>query len=544
MKLNAITIENFKALRAPLRVELRPVTLLFGPNSAGKSSVIQALAYARHLLAGGDAEGRMVRLGGAELPFGGFEAFLTHGTDPDRQEIRLGFEVEYHYGTGDLDDGEMAFVESSGEQTWLDYEAALRGTAALRIELVVRVPAGDNRPALARVEYHSRDCMVASFEVVFDNGRPALWLELHGSALVHALASTATPDASGQAEHLLADLMTPTYDNPSFGALAEVLEDCLPSDATPARMRVRHAQQLPPARHEALRLSGWNGDVSGRYSDSPLVHRMVLEAFLRSLLFEPLEDLRSLLDRHLHIGPLRTVNNGRIDFTLGAPVGPWIDGTAAWNLLGDPDVDEEVFDALNHWLEDPDRFDTPYALSVSQFIEEPFDVRGWKPSAYTPGYDATRALGSRITLRDRDTGTVVGLQNVGVGLSQILPVIVAALTHSEGLISIEQPELHLHPRMQLPVADLCLETARARGQQWLIETHSEHLILRLLRRVREEGVALAPREDLSLNEQLAVYCLEPGREGTTARRLRINRHGEFVDPWPRSFFEERYDELP
>ena len=50
--LKALTIENFKGIKDPFRIEFRPINILFGPNNSGKSTIIQALFYAREILKG------------------------------------------------------------------------------------------------------------------------------------------------------------------------------------------------------------------------------------------------------------------------------------------------------------------------------------------------------------------------------------------------------------------------------------------------------------------------------------------------------------
>ena len=134
-----------------------------------------------------------------------------------------------------------------------------------------------------------------------------------------------------------------------------------------------------------------------------------------------------------------------------------------------------------------------------------------------------------------DPPVLVSPRAVGYGVGQLLPVITQCLLAADGMIIIEQPEVHLHPRLQASVADLFIDTVNAGRAQLLIETHSEHLVLRTLRRVREG--ALAP-QDVAI---LYVDMHEDG--GAFVRRLEVDRHGELVDGWPGSFFDERLAEV-
>jgi len=84
----------------------------------------------------------------------------------------------------------------------------------------------------------------------------------------------------------------------------------------------------------------------------------------------------------------------------------------------------------------------------------------------------------QIRLYDKKNGVHVKLSDVGVGVSQVLPIIVQSSISGNGILLIEQPELHLHPALQANLADVFIHS----GGHVLIETHSEHLILRILRR--------------------------------------------------------------
>jgi predicted ATPase len=82
------------------------------------------------------------------------------------------------------------------------------------------------------------------------------------------------------------------------------------------------------------------------------------------------------------------------------------------------------------------------------------------------------------------------------------------------------------------------------GKSLLIETHSEHIMLRLLRRIRETDENELPPGFNSLKpNDLAVIYVEGSNKGVRFRSLRVDEEGEFIDRWPRGFFEERAEEL-
>ena len=144
-------------------------------------------------------------------------------------------------------------------------------------------------------------------------------------------------------------------------------------------------------------------------------------------------------------------------------------------------------------------------------------------------------VGSELPVRTSD---------IGVGISQILPVVAAALDpHRPGITAIEQPELHLHPAMQVELGDLFAQPLDD-GRVFVLENHSEHLMLRLLRRIEETHSGELPDGKPALRpDQVSVVFLEQVDGEIQATRLRIDETGEFIDRWPHGFFDERAAEL-
>ncbi len=124
----------------------------------------------------------------------------------------------------------------------------------------------------------------------------------------------------------------------------------------------------------------------------------------------------------------------------------------------------------------------------------------------------------------------VDLTSVGVGVSQILPVIVLCLLAEPGdLVVLEQPELHLHPALQQKLADFLLECTYS-GRQLLVETHSEHLINRLRRRVTED-------ESDAIQLLVGLLFAEQNDGRTTFRESKVNAYGGLSEDWPDGFLD-------
>lgn len=122
------------------------------------------------------------------------------------------------------------------------------------------------------------------------------------------------------------------------------------------------------------------------------------------------------------------------------------------------------------------------------------------------------------------------LLDVGFGISQVLPVITTLFFVPEGsIVLLEQPELHLHPRAQAHLADLFLHVAETRKLQLIVESHSEHLLRRLQRRIAEAESPYASPENIKM------YFCDKGENGSTAQEVKVDAYGQILN-WPERFF--------
>lgn len=229
----------------------------------------------------------------------------------------------------------------------------------------------------------------------------------------------------------------------------------------------------------------------------------------------------------------------------------WADGSRAWDILN---TESQAFlDRVNDWIAIDYRFETGYALMRRNYKE----VDEWE---YLTGLlnrsDAEENLDevkrllehaptvTRLGILDERTRATVHVRDIGVGISQLLPVVVAALETRRGIVAVEQPELHLHPKTQMGFGDLFASRIREADVMFLIETHSEHLMLRILRRIRETTDGELPPDTFPLTpNDISVYFAHIPDDQTVLKRLRIREDGEFIDKWPKGFFEERAEEL-
>ncbi|MBE9230451.1 DUF3696 domain-containing protein [Cuspidothrix issatschenkoi LEGE 03284] len=152
---------------------------------------------------------------------------------------------------------------------------------------------------------------------------------------------------------------------------------------------------------------------------------------------------------------------------------------------------------------------------------------------------------SDLVLIDKRTDTMVSHRDVGIGISQVIPILVSCYGLSDALIAIEQPEIHLHPKLQAELGDVFIESALGEQKNtFILETHSEHLLLRIMRRMRETYNNELPEGCLPVRpEDVSVLFVEADGEGSIVREMPLNKRGELVKAWPGGFFEEELDEI-
>src|SRR5262249_25817563 len=132
-------------------------------------------------------------------------------------------------------------------------------------------------------------------------------------------------------------------------------------------------------------------------------------------------------------------------------------GGRTWEMLV---RDPAVLERVNYWL-GPKRLRTSYCVKQLDL----FDSAG-------------RRQRSEVLFADLQTETELSHRDIGFGIGQVLPILINAAAQKRHLIAIEQPELHLHPAQQAELGDVFIEAALGeRKNTFLLETHSEHLIL-------------------------------------------------------------------
>ena len=489
MKISALTIGGFKGIAQTAHIPLAPITLLFGANSTGKSTVLQALLYLYEIIVERNFDPQYSSITGEQLWLGGFHN-LVHGEDLTNT-ITLGATLDFRdKGTNEWDN----FL-TSAEERLLDEKLGFGPDSTAEImsfELDLAWDDFNQRVYVSRYECASKGQTYLKFEA--QAGKPEIAIS-HYQPLPHWHI-----DESFEISNI--------FPSGKFETLYIKGRDAL----TPLGLRIN----LPTEQIQWLEL----------FSERAMAAHLFASAAISQAALSPLRILGRKLQTMLHIGPLRIVP-GRGTVLESRPKSTrWYDGTAGWDhfAFGSDAYQEQVNHCFNH----EDLLHSGYRFTASIQGEAPLQQR-------------------QVQLNEANANTPLRPCDVGVGVSQVFPFIAATCLEQAGVIvSCEQPELHIHPRWQLSLADMMLTACRKDPERmFLVETHSEHLMLRLLKRRRQSA-------DNEITDNHSCYCRKEDiqiifceQENGKTRLLPIKTtdEGEFDAPWPNGFFAERREEL-
>ena len=141
----------------------------------------------------------------------------------------------------------------------------------------------------------------------------------------------------------------------------------------------------------------------------------------------------------------------------------------------------------------------------------------------------------RVKVRKSRRAVETLIPDVGFGVSQILPALVLCFYAPEGsTVILEQPEIHLHPLAQSGLADALIDAYQKRGVQIIVESHSEHLLRRIQRRISEETIS---------QDHVGMYfCSQDSGGASQIDRLELDEFGN-ISNWPENFFGDQFGEI-
>lgn len=572
--IRSLYLSNFKALADTegRHIPIRPITLIFGPNSAGKSSLIHSLLLANHAINTGELDAHLTELGGTSVDLGGFRQYVhRHQTE---RTVRWGVALD----ASGLPPRSVEFL-TGNERISVAVEV---GMEQEEVREPVEVP-GSDREVFETIGYRAVGVPhVLVYEIAADgepllrmSRRPEGYLQVDSLDTRHAVIDRIL-------RSVIEGFTTTTASADDIQSLRESVSELLP------KLRASVTRLIPDGLHE-VEGAAYEDDramllpvpKAGRDDALSKAVDLFLPRKLNHLVRDLHEAVADSLERFVYLGPLRSSPPRHLAFLRGTDPNWQAGGGRAWDVLL---RNAAVRDRVNRWLSDPRRLSTPYRIEVQrqilagadkvyELISRSLDdveqaimeglesvevergeydlTSSWDPEAHA------RALHAQLSnpdlleghddlvLVDVNQDITVSLPDVGVGISQVMPVLVYAFESEQRLIAIEQPEIHVHPALQAELGDVLIESALGPHQNtFLIETHSEHLILRILRRIRETHEGELDEAARPIRpEDVSVLYVDPRGQQTDVLEIAVTEDGDFADRWPTGFFTEREKEL-
>lgn len=421
-----IGIKNFKCINDSGVLDIKPITLIFGPNNSGKSSILQNFLLLKQTFESSDPDVPLI-INGTYIKLGSYQDFIR------KHDLRQRYEL----------------------QLWVKFEDVIPGT-----------PKRLSEPSecIVNISYayvvKSRKVYIQKYSIcTLDNKRIIEW-ELNRDGKVTGVNSDVM-------EHF----------DKIKGKLKEIGFDHFPY---------------------ALRTYTILG-ADGRGREARLPRRI-------------LQSLRNTFRNNLfYIGPLRMKSERVYMFSGEMPHEVGFSGEKTSEIVYmdkrmSPKKRKNVLGKIKRWM--------------GHF--------GFFSDIWVDGYAGSPLFSMRAT--DARSGIDVNLADVGFGISQVMPTIVQGYFAPEhSTILMEQPEIHLHPKIQADFADMLLDIVKTNKSQVIVETHSEHILLRLRRRIAEGRLNAS---------DVAIYYVEaPKTEAHSSHitPVKISPDGS-MDHWPEDFF--------
>ncbi len=527
MPITNITIENFKGIGDRVDIPIRPITLLFGANSAGKSTILQSLLYLRELLERQNTDADKLIACGSSIDLGGFSQFV-HGHDL-KATVRIG--VEISVDADGLPTYDQSFSNPYEEQTVLS-QGALGNVETVGVEVSVEWDKDSDRPWITGYSVKINGTKIGEISAFPGSSSKISFFDSSHSVFTGF-------DEQGELLYQDSGLIEPV-----ICELDRTGKDHKENRDIP----FGEGQTVIPEWGKAFPMKSYD-DWACSEESVAIARHMLGQIFIGSgeLVLNELQRIR-------HIGSFRDIPERSFNVRRSPADDRWANGAAAWDLLYNSDLkwfDADQFASLGmgYEIDRQTYFELPSESALAAFLirAQVEDEIYLSELESLPIRREVEGLVERTRLRLIDSCSKVEVApcDVGVGVSQVLPVVVGAMAPGYSVLSVEQPELHIHPAVQCALADvLAHQVIRSENRCLLLETHSEHLMLRWLRRIREQSEDELPPEAPPVSpDHLSVLYVQSvdGRQKITP--LPVTDDGEFAVKWPKGFFEERADEL-
>ena len=529
-------LTNFKAFGETVTIPIRPLTLIFGANSSGKSSIFQSMLLLKQTLEEEKNPKTALLLKGSLVDLGAYRDFVHRHETERNFEFGARFdpeEAQSHHPVEKI--SKWAEADDSGLSVQFSYDQKKHATTLVHVGIA---PGGERQPIISYFPHNDTEQIMIDADTEFWR---CWWNDLKSEVVdyLEYLSSRDDGEVRGFARHR--DLHA---DDGAARDFAQQWDEIAARDFAQQWDRISE-QGLDYIKNNIKRFrASYENFLPTRFPLSyvyaekdieppPIPSRFISSELKKEIFYgepdinpitQPICDIfRSILKDLLYLGPLRSPPEHYYTFSGDTP--DYV-GQTGENF---PSILFKRPDMLEKINSDLERLGVRYSLRLSPLRHE----------------DESLSNIFSLRLTDKNTGIYARLRDVGFGISQVLPVVMQSGLSEKKTLLIEQPEIHLHPAHQAELGDMFIRSALGeRRNTFLLETHSEHLMLRILRRIRETTDNELPEGFPPIRpEDVAVLYVQPGEKGAQVIEIPVTEDGDFAEKWPQGFFTERVKEL-
>ena len=579
-------LTNFKAFGETVTIPIRPLTLIFGANSSGKSSIFQSLLLLKQTLEEAKNPNTALLPKGSLVDLGTYRDFVHQHETERNFEVGALFDdaeganlnVEFHSDKKLKNPGQVITLRGYSDRnrnearhaiSWslklfrrndkgafetiikptkeeLNKEQAEDARSAIRKSVSDRVKAEDLLAKLDKKYAQEAEALWAKesellgaaegsfgmLQVDFEPDSARRWWDKIKKSLEAEFVGKAYAVTFDEEEYSPEDFFRNFLDDYPLDQIVQPLKTGIVFDLHRTNFLPTNIQGfskfLGIPKEDNIFRAQWYGWTIWQTEDYPF--RKEGESYIQHLgshvlppTFLPVcSKFGDALKNIVYLGPLRSQPERYYTFSGDATDYVGQSGEYLSSILFE---DQELVEQANSDLE---RLGVKYRLKLDKLQYE----------------DVSPSNIFSLRLVHTETGIDASLRDVGFGISQVLPVVVQSRLSEKKTLLIEQPEIHLHPAHQAELGDMFIRSAKERGNTLLLETHSEHLLLRIMRRMRETSTGKLPEGAIEVRpEDVMVLFVESDGSQSIVREMPLDERGELVKAWPGGFFEEGLREI-